>query len=117
MDKKEYIKEYKLLECWYSEQAEAILRENPNNEIINVTQYEKEIYKRKNDMNTFPQIFYVYEQQEYKIGGYNDLKYLIDLKDKCKKINENKYNKIKHNVNIKEYKIFLRLLIYLCTNI
>lgn len=117
MDKKEFIREYKLIGCWYSEQAESILKENPNNEIIEITAEQKDEYKRRNNMNTFPQIFYVYDGQEYKIGGYDDLTNILKYIDSCKKMNEQKYNKIKDEINIKEYKIFLRLLLFLCSKI
>ena len=44
-------------------------------------------YKKRNKMNTFPQIFYIKDKKEYKIGGLDELEYLISIVEIKKKFN------------------------------
>lgn len=59
---------------------------------INVKENEKCKYKKMNKMNTFPQIFYVKNNEKLKIGGFDELEFLISLVEIKKKFNFN--NKI-----------------------
>jgi glutaredoxin len=106
-----YIIGYILKDCPYSMMANEILQKNSNNKLILVDYNEKEKYKRENDMTTFPQIFFVKNQIRYKIGGYDNLSYLLDknkLKDK---------KLLYKNINLHiPYRIFLQLLLYLHNN-
>lgn len=118
----EYIEAYILKGCWYSKEANKLLSDifnnrKHNNKIIMVeTDDMKNKCKRENRMNTFPQIFYIYDKQKYKIGGYDDLQFIVQYMNKCKEMNEKIFNEIEEKINIKDYKIFLRLVLYLCNN-
>lgn len=118
----EYIEAYILKGCWYSKEAKQIIEgifknRKHNNKIINIETSEmKYKCKKENKMNTFPQIFYIYGGQKYKIGGYNDLEFIVQYINRCKEMNEKIYNEIKEKINIKDYKIFLRLILYLCND-
>ena len=76
---------YYLLGCPYSESAKKLVENyNLNHKIIEVTYENKNHYKKKNKMNTFPQIFLTRNinrrSVKFKIGGYNELeKYLISV--------------------------------------
>lgn len=74
---------YFLIGCPYSENAKSLVENyNINHKIIKVTHENKDHYKKKNKMSTFPQIFLTRSinrrQVTFKIGGYSDLEqYLI----------------------------------------
>ena len=74
---------YYLLGCPYCENTKQLVENyNINHKIIEVTYENKDHYKKKNKMSTFPQIFLTRSinrrQVTFKIGGYSDLeKYLI----------------------------------------
>jgi glutaredoxin-related protein len=114
-----YIKAYILDGCGYSRKSKDILSKNKKNKMIRVTHNDKENYKKKNNMNTFPQIFGVYKNQkvlpqEYLIGGNDDLEYLLEIKEIVKqKLKENKLQEYFKSItiNIKNYNIFLMVLI------
>jgi glutaredoxin len=111
---KKYIIIYKLEGCPFSIKAADILKKYPDTKIINIKHNDKNSFKKQNNMNTFPQIFYMFDIKEFKIGGYNDLKYLLYIKKKYNNINQTLFNdKIKDKINIKDYKIFLDLLLFL----
>lgn len=85
---------YILKDCYYSKSADDLLKKNkikfekykvPQNEEI------KTKLKKKNKMNTFPQIFFKDKSKMIKIGGYDDLVEYIYLKNdiKTKKLNKN----------------------------
>lgn len=87
---------YILKDCYYSNLANELLKKNkikfkkfniPQDEII------KNKYKKKNKMNTFPQIFYQenINSKNIKIGGYDELNHYIEIK------NSIKYNKLNKN--------------------
>ena len=71
----------------------------------------REILKKKNNMNTFPQIFYISNNKNILIGGNNELKQkLIFCKKLAKTINNNTINmdlniaySIKPNNKIKKF--------------
>ena len=83
---------YSLDGCYYSQNAEKIIKENKLKvniiKVPNDTKIKKEINK-KNKMNTYPQIFIIFdEKNKFKIGGCDELNEHINL---CKHIKENKY--------------------------
>ena len=72
---------YSLEGCTYSMKAEKLLKEcDPK--IIKVAQSksEKDYYNRVNDMPTYPQIFLIDKKsnKKIKIGGYDDVKVLLN---------------------------------------
>lgn len=91
---------YSLEGCGYSMNAEKLINDLcVKAEIIKVKQTEKDYYKKRNEMNTFPQIFLNLDNNTIKIGGYNDLTDLINY------IKDGKKNKsldlVVNNVNKK----------------
>ena len=79
---------YSLNGCGYSKAAvETLNKYNIKYKIYNVDWSNKDDYKRMNNMTTFPQIFYKKNGSKIKIGGNNDLDYIINL------INETKESK------------------------
>ena len=74
---------YVLPHCPYCNNALALLDKHtiPYKKVIVETNEEKEKYKKKNKMNTFPQIFF----KKQKIGGFDKLKELIETFDILKK--------------------------------
>lgn len=74
---------YSLENCPYSINAEKILDEkNMKHKIISVNPTNKYMYKRKNQMLTFPQVYYLQGKKTYKIGGFNELNKIANLHDK-----------------------------------
>jgi len=77
---------YVLRNCPYCNSALQLLKENKikHNAIYAENEQEKELYKKQNGMNTFPQIFMQVSKDNYmKIGGCDDL---IELSNVCKSI-------------------------------
>jgi glutaredoxin len=67
---------YVLKDCYFSQKA--LYRLNSLNlncdiNVTKVTETTKEKYKRKNKMDTFPQIFILNDKKKFKIGGSTDL--------------------------------------------
>ena len=90
----DYILIYSLIDCPYSESACKLLETNNiRHKVIKVHQNNKEKYKKENNMNTFPQIFHINNIQKTKIGGYDDIKKFIELKNKINK-NIDQYDKL-----------------------
>lgn len=84
--------------CPYSEAAKKLLDTYKiKYKYILVEQNDKEKYKN-NEINTFPQIYYLINNETRLIGGYTDLKYIIDT------INESYGNNKNINKIIKKYK-------------
>ena len=54
---------------------------------ITVKTSDKLKYKKQNKMNTFPQILYLKDSKRYKIGGLDELEYLISIVEIKKKFN------------------------------
>ena len=75
---------YVLETCPYCNNALQLLKDNKikyKSIIVQNTVEEKNLYKKQNGMNTFPQIFIQMNKDNYmKIGGYNDL---VDVFDQC----------------------------------
>lgn len=84
---------YILDQCMYSNEAEKLIQGlKLKSNIIRVPQDEKikQQLKKKNKMNTFPQIFIqVSKTQQIPIGGYTELCNYIDT---LKELNHNKMN-------------------------
>ena len=83
---------YSLDGCYYSQNAEKIIKENKLKaniiKVPNDTKIKKEINK-KNKMNTYPQIFIIFDDKnKFKIGGCDELNQHINL---CQHIKENKF--------------------------
>lgn len=77
---------YSLFGCPFSEAAEDLIKETrvPHKIIKVNTQKEKNSYKRKHNMQTFPQIFFKNSRgQIIKIGGYEEFRSIVEL---CKKL-------------------------------
>lgn len=87
---------YILKDCYYSSMASDLLKKNkikykkyliPQDETI------KTKIKKKNKMNTFPQIFFKLSNDSklVKIGGYDELNQYIEIKNDIgnKKLNKN----------------------------
>ena len=86
---------YSLINCPYSMKAEILLvKYNP--EIIKVKSSKKSYYNDLNNMHTFPQIFLIDEESDYKIkiGGYDDTKILLKKIFNNKKIDYSKDDSI-----------------------
>lgn len=76
--------------CPFCQKAELLLKSlkiNVNKKVVK--ENEKFKYKKQNKMNTFPQIFLVKEKKKYKIGGFDELEYLISIVEIKKKFKFN----------------------------
>jgi glutaredoxin 3 len=77
------IKLYVLEGCPYCNKALDILKKNKIKHkkiVVENTEEAKKYYKKKNKMDTFPQIFLdISETNSIKIGGCSDLENLMDL--------------------------------------
>ena len=79
---------YVLKGCPYCNNALSLLKSNnvKHKSIVVENNEEKELYKKQNGMNTFPQIFLHVNKDDYlKIGGYSDLVENFEMCDKIKK--------------------------------
>ena len=77
---------YSLVGCSFSEASEDLVKQTkiPYKIIKVKTQREKNIYKKKHNMQTFPQIFFRNSHNQIiKIGGYQEFKTIIEI---CKTI-------------------------------
>jgi len=77
---------YSLFGCPFSEAAEDLVKETrvPHKIIEIRTQREKMKYKKKHDMQTFPQIFFKNSRgQMVKIGGYEEFRSIVEM---CRKL-------------------------------
>ena len=86
---------YILEDCYYSEMANDLLKKNKikfEKHLIQQDEKIKNELKKKNKMQTFPQIFFQENDSSKieKIGGYDDLVQYIDIKTHIK---DNKLNK------------------------
>lgn len=75
-----YIEAFILSGCPYSRKAEEYLKKNdiPYKKIF-VSQEDKNFYKERNNMPTFPQLFLSYYGKKIMIGGYDTLMELDNL--------------------------------------
>ena len=79
---------YVLKNCPYCIRALELLKDNKikYTEIVVENNEEKELYKKQNGMNTFPQIFMKVGRDNYlKIGGYDNL---IETLNTCVNLKE-----------------------------
>jgi glutaredoxin len=67
---------YSLEYCPYSKKAVDLFANNKDTKIIHISQSEKSNYNEF--MKTFPQIYYIKKDDGCLIGGYDDIKKVID---------------------------------------
>ena len=106
---KYFIKAIVLENCPYSINAEKLLKQYKiKHDILRVNHTTKNQYKT-DTINTFPQIYLkkINNPDNLLLGGYNDLKSLID------NFRNNKTDEIKINEYIKKFKLSHRLLLRL----
>ena len=79
---------YVLDECPYCRNALQLLQKyHIRHKIIVVEYHEKEYYKKKNKMNTFPQIFIEGDNNKLiKVGGNDDLERIVSF---CHMLHQN----------------------------
>lgn len=71
--------------CGYSQSSLNILRtKNVDAKVFNIDWENKDDVKKKNNMQTFPQIFLEYKKKNYKIGGDSELKNIIKIINETK---------------------------------
>lgn len=84
---------YCLKNCYYCDNSLNLCKNYKiPNKVIFVKNEEKEKYKKKHKMNTFPQIFFKTKENKYLIGGNEEFEYLISIMDML--------SKFKFNINI-----------------
>ena len=88
---------YSLDGCYYSQSLEELLNSNKIKYNLNRVNLEnKSKIKEKNKMGTFPQVFLNSKNVDYKVGGFDDVNYILnEIKTK------NNLNLIIKNVNLK----------------
>tara|TARA_E500000178_G_C16365563_1_gene463708 strand:+ start:142 stop:474 length:333 start_codon:yes stop_codon:yes gene_type:complete len=88
---------YSLDGCYYSQSLEELLNSNKIKYNLNRVNLEnKSKIKEKNKMSTFPQVFLNSKNVNYKVGGFDDVNYILnEIKTK------NNLNLIIKNVNFK----------------
>lgn len=117
-----YIKAYILEGCPYSIRAKHSLSKLKNTKLISVpTSRTKSDCIAETRMTTFPQIMLIYKNNNYIIGGNDDLENLLSIRENVKeKLFKNQlgkyFNEIKESINIKDYNIFLMTLVLLYQN-
>ena len=91
---------YSLEGCGYSQMAEGTINErNLNASVIKVTRDKKEEIKGKNNMNTFPQIFFETSGISHKIGGNDNLNEILEIIDNAKGKDIKIFNNMVENVS------------------
>lgn len=75
----DYLDVYSLDGCYYSQSLEELL----NNKKIKfnlkkVNLEDKGKIKDKNQMSTFPQVFLYSKDKKYKVGGYDNVSYILN---------------------------------------
>jgi glutaredoxin len=100
-----------LFDCPYSEAGEKLMSKY-NTKVINISRDEKHNYKTE-QIQTFPQIYFNTGYQELLIGGYNDMKTLLDKVNNLNTKNLNVAINIlkKYNWDDKDKKRLLKLLL------
>tara|TARA_Y100000813_G_C24022680_1_gene285914 strand:+ start:388 stop:720 length:333 start_codon:yes stop_codon:yes gene_type:complete len=88
---------YSLDGCYYSQSLEELLNSNKIKYNLNRVNLEnKSKIKEKNKMSTFPQVFLNSKNVDYKVGGFDDVNYILnEIKTK------NNLDLIIKNVNFK----------------
>lgn len=95
-----YIKVLLLENCYYSDSAyKLLLKHNIPNQIIKVSNNNKELYK-KSDISTFPQLYLnkYNKKDNLLLGGYDDLNEFIKM-FKNVELNQNNINKFMKKYN------------------
>ena len=78
---------YSLIGCYFSQKSELIMMDyklGKKLKIIKVNQKDKDKFKKKNNMNTFPQIFLVNGKNKIKIGGSDKLENILRIINEVK---------------------------------
>lgn len=82
-----YLCIYSLVGCYFSQKAELIMMDyklGKKLKVIKVLQKDKSKYKKKNKMETFPQIFIVDSKSKIKIGGSDKLENILRIINEIK---------------------------------
>lgn len=75
----DYIEVYSLDGCYYSQSLENLLNSKKIKFNLNRVNFDnKDKIKEKNNMNTFPQVFLNSKNNNYKVGGYDDINYILN---------------------------------------
>tara|TARA_B100001248_G_C27326676_1_gene429362 strand:- start:310 stop:642 length:333 start_codon:yes stop_codon:yes gene_type:complete len=75
----DYIEVYSLDGCYYSQILEDLLNSKKIKFNLNKVNFDnKDKIKEKNNMNTFPQVFLNSKNNNYKVGGYDDINYILN---------------------------------------
>ena len=70
---------YSLDGCYYSQSLEELLNNKKIKYNINRVNLKNKIkIKEKNKMSTFPQVFLNSKNVNYKVGGFDDVNYILD---------------------------------------
>jgi len=70
---------YSLEGCYYSKSLEELLNNKKIKFNLNRVNFEnKSKIKEKNKMNTFPQVFLNSKNKVYKVGGFDDIDYILN---------------------------------------
>lgn len=70
---------YSLEGCHYSKNLEVLLNDrNIKFNLFKVNFENKDRVKEKNKMNTFPQVFLNSNNKYYKVGGFDDVDYILN---------------------------------------
>lgn len=100
---------YSLENCPYSMKSEKLLEDKKNKKIIKVKYSNKEKYKKKNKMNTFPQIFLNYKNKKIKLGGCDNLENIMNIISKTENLT-NILKNIKLKITKKEKLMIIDIL-------
>jgi glutaredoxin len=93
----DYIDVYSLDGCYYSKSVEELLNNKKIKFNLNRVNFEnKDKIKGKNNMSTFPQVFLNSKNNNYKVGGYDDVIYILEEIEK-----KNNLDLIIKNINFR----------------
>ena len=96
----DYLDVYSLEGCYYSKNLENLLNSKKIKFNLNKVNLEnKSEVKEKNKMNTFPQVFLNSKKKVYKVGGFDDVDYILN-EMKTKKNVDLIINNIKFKTNL-----------------
>ena len=75
----DYLDIYSLDGCYYSQSLEELLNNKKIKYNLNRVSLEnKSKIKDKNKMSTFPQVFLNSKNVDYKVGGFDNISYILD---------------------------------------
>ena len=96
----DYLDIYSLDGCYYSQSLEELLNNKKIKYNLNRVNLEnKSKIKEKNKMSTFPQVFLNSKNVNYKVGGFDDVNYILD-EIKTKNILDLIINNVKFKTNL-----------------